>query len=126
MDRPLISTSSRPCISPLLTVPRAPITIGNTVTFMFLRFFDSLPSSRHLSFCSLSFNSTKWSVETAKSRIQRVLFFFFSFFSLLLGLVVWLILGDLFVFQNPRAIYASHFLGEILVCVYTISSNRQI
>ena len=32
--RPLISKSSSPCTDPLVTVPRAPITIGITVTFI--------------------------------------------------------------------------------------------
>ena len=34
----LISKSSSPCTNPLVTVPRAPITIGITVTFMFHSF----------------------------------------------------------------------------------------
>ena len=39
--RPLTSKSSSPFINPLVTVPRAPITIGMNVTFMFHRFFNS-------------------------------------------------------------------------------------
>ena len=38
-------------------------------------------------------------------------FFFFFFFCLSLSLVVWPILGDLFVSKNPKEFYASHFLG---------------
>ena len=38
-----------------MTVPRAPLIIVITVTFMFHSFFRSLASSRHLSFFSLSF-----------------------------------------------------------------------
>ena len=38
--RPLISKSFRSFINPLVTVPRAPITIGNTVAFMFHSFFQ--------------------------------------------------------------------------------------
>ena len=38
----LISKSSSPCTSALVTVTRAPITIGFFVTFMFHRFFRSL------------------------------------------------------------------------------------
>ena len=37
---PLISKSSSPCINPFVTVPRAPITIGITVAFMFHSFFQ--------------------------------------------------------------------------------------
>ena len=39
---PLIPTSSSPCITPLMTVPSAPITIGITVAFMFQSFFQFL------------------------------------------------------------------------------------
>ena len=35
---PLISKSSSPCANLLVTVPRAPITIGMTITFMFQSF----------------------------------------------------------------------------------------
>ena len=35
----LLSMSSSPCTNPLVTVPRAPITIGITVTFILHRFF---------------------------------------------------------------------------------------
>ena len=38
--RPVISKSSSPCTNPLVTVPRAPITIGIIVTFMFHNFFQ--------------------------------------------------------------------------------------
>ena len=41
--RPLVSKSPSPCINPLVTVPRAPITIGVIVTFMFHSFFFSIP-----------------------------------------------------------------------------------
>ena len=53
--RPHISMSTSPCINPLVTVPRAPITIGITVTFMFqcFQFFNKVlgtyPSFRLLS-----------------------------------------------------------------------------
>ena len=40
--RPLTSKSSRPFNNPLVIVPKAPITIGTIVTFMFHSFFDSL------------------------------------------------------------------------------------
>ena len=68
---PLISKSSSPFNNSLVTVPKAPITIGINLTFI-------------LSFFSLSFNFTKWSVRTVKSTILQVLFlFFFLFFFLL-------------------------------------------
>ena len=40
--RPLISKSSSPFINPLVTKPKAPITISIIVTFMFLSFFQFL------------------------------------------------------------------------------------
>ena len=45
--RPLISKSSSPCSNPLMIVPRTPITIGSTDTFMFHIFFNSLARSRY-------------------------------------------------------------------------------
>ena len=72
--RTFISKSSCPFISNLVTLPRAPITIGIIVTFMFYRFFNSLPNLRYFSFFSLSFNFTLWSAGTAKSIFLQVLF----------------------------------------------------
>ena len=66
-----------PFNNPLVTVPKAPITIGIIVTFMFHSFFNSLARSRYLSFFSHSFSFIVWSAGTAKSTILQVLFFFF-------------------------------------------------
>ena len=73
--RPLISKSSSSCTNPLVTVPSAPITIGNTVTFMFHGFFSCLARSKYLSLFSLYFNFIQWSVGTAMFTIRQVLFF---------------------------------------------------
>ena len=81
--RPLISKSSSPCINPLVTVPRALITLGIIVTFLFHSFVNSLARSRYLSFFSLSFNFTQWAARPVKSTIPQSassLFFFFFFF----------------------------------------------
>ena len=48
--RPPTSKSSRPFNNPLVIVPKAPITIGTIVTFMFDSFFNSLARSKYLSF----------------------------------------------------------------------------
>ena len=72
--RPPTSKSSRPFNNPLVTVPKAPITIGLIVTFMFHSFFNSLARSRYLSLFSYSFSFILWSVGTAKSTI-----FYFDF-----------------------------------------------
>ena len=53
--RPPTSKSSRPFNNPLVTVPKAPITIGTIITFMFHSFFNSLARSRYLSFFSQYF-----------------------------------------------------------------------
>ena len=69
------SKSSRPFNNPLVIVPKALITIGTNVTFMFHSFFNSLARSRYLSFFSLSFRFILWSAGTAKSTILQILFF---------------------------------------------------
>ena len=78
--RPLISKSSSPYSNHLVTVPREPITIGITATFMFNSFFNSQAWSRYLSLFSLSFNFTLWSTKTAKSTISLFLYFLSFFF----------------------------------------------
>ena len=78
--RPLISKYSSPLINSSVSVPRAPITIGIIVTFMFHGFFNSLTRSSYLSFFSLYFNFTLLSAETAKSTT----FFSYRFFFLLI------------------------------------------
>ena len=71
----LISKSPSRGTNPLVTIPRAPITIGITVTLVFHSFFSSVARSKFLSFFSLSFKFTLWSDWTAKSKIRQVLFF---------------------------------------------------
>ena len=68
------SKSSRPFNNPLVIVPKAPITIGTIVTFMFHSFFNSLARSRYLSFFSHSFRFILLSAGTAKSTILLILF----------------------------------------------------
>ena len=94
---PLISKSSSPCTNPVVTVLSAAIIIGITVTFMFYSFFNSLARFRYLSFFSLSFNFTLWSVGRAKSTIRQVLFFIYSLLLLLLLLFqfLWVFLNSI-------------------------------
>ena len=76
--RPPTSKSSSPFSNPLVTVPKAPVTIGIIVTFMFHSFFfNFLARSRYLSFFSHSFRFILWSAGTAKTTILKILFFFF-------------------------------------------------
>ena len=78
------SKSSRPFNNPLVTVPKAPITIGMIVTFMFHSFFHSLARSMYLFFFSHSFSFILWSAGTAKSTILQILFFLFFLFLLII------------------------------------------
>ena len=78
--RPPTSKSSRPFNTPSVTVPKAPITIGTIVTFMFHSFFNSLARSRYLSFFSHSFSFILWSAGTAKSTILQILFSFVDYY----------------------------------------------
>ena len=73
--RPLTSNSSRPFNNPLVTVPKALITIGIIVTFIFHSFFNSLARSRYLSLFSHSFSFILWSAGTVKSIILQIFFF---------------------------------------------------
>ena len=75
--RPPISKSSRPFNNPLVTVSKAPITIGTIVNLVFHSFFISLARSRYLSFFSHSVNFILWSAGIAKSTILQIFFFFF-------------------------------------------------
>ena len=102
--------SSSPFSNPLVTVPKAPITIGIIITFMFHTYFNSLVRSRYLSFFSHSFSFILWSAGTAKSTILQILSFFCCCW-LLFGLVFWLRFGDLPVCQSPIGVYEYHFLG---------------
>ena len=74
--RPATSKSSSPFNNPLVSVPKAPITIGTIVTLIFHSFFNFLASSRYLSFFSHSFSFILWSAGTAKSIILKILSFF--------------------------------------------------
>ena len=120
-SRLLIFKSSSPCISPLLIVPRALITISITVTFMFQSFFSSLARFRYLSHFSLPFNFILWSAGTSKSTIWQVLFFCCCCW-LSLGLVLWSRLDNPAVSQNPSEVCTSHSSGQMLSCAYTICS----
>ena len=110
--RPLISKSTSPCTSLLLTVSRASITIGITVTFMFNSFFNSLAKSGYLFLFSLSFNFILSSAETAKSTIRQVLVFCW----LLLGLVVWP--RSVCISKSQRSLCVSFSRTDSGLCIY--------
>ena len=59
---PPTSKSSRPFNDPFDIVPKASITIGTVITFMFHSFFNYLARSRYLFFFSHSFSFILWSL----------------------------------------------------------------
>ena len=118
---PHTSKSSSPFNNPLATVPKPPITIGIIVAFMFHNFFQ-FPCKVEELILVFTFSFILWSAGTEKSTILQVLFFCW----LLLGLVFWSRLGDLFVSQSPNGVYECHSLGQILGYAYSICSYGQI
>ena len=117
--RLLTSDSSSPFTKLLGIVLSSPITIGTTVTFMFQSFFSSLARSKYSLFALFDFHSVvhRDTKDHCSAGFLFSFFFFFFFFvgrELLLGLVVWPGLDDLFVSSNPREFYASHSF----LCIY--------
>ena len=90
----IVSTRSPTSISstlfnnPLVIVPKAQITIGTIVTFMFHSFFNLLARSRYLSIFAHSFRFILLSAGTEKSTILQILFFFFIIIRS--GLLAWI------------------------------------
>ena len=113
--RLFISNSSSPCTNPLLTIPRVSITIGITIIFMFHSFFNSLASSKCFLSILLCGQPGQKSPKFGKLSVLGLGFFF-------IDLVVWPRLDDPFESQNPSVVCASHSLGQILGCTYTICS----
>ena len=72
VSTPLSSKSFTPCTSPLVTIPRAPITIGIYVTIVFCSFFNSLVKSKYLLFFSLSFNFILWSTALQSPQLCKI------------------------------------------------------
>ena len=111
----LISKSSSPCTSPLVTVPRVPITIGVTVTLMFHTLSNSLASSRYLSFFWFSFSFTLWSDGTAKSTILQVLLFLLII--TMSGRLV-KIRGFICISKSQRSLWISFSRTDSELCIY--------
>ena len=74
--RPVISKFPSPRTNLLVTVPRAPMTIGFIVIFMVQSFFQFPNKIEVFIPFSYSFNLTLCSAGTVKSPILQVLFFF--------------------------------------------------
>ena len=137
------SKSSRPFNNPWVVVPKAPITIGTIITFMFHSFFNSLARSRYLSFFWHSFTFILWSAGTAKLTILQILFFWLIIIrSGLLARIRWLLLLLLFTYWLFLSIqtsgfhsrsnsskftkYSSWFLSMLLLDWFQFSSEFQI
>ena len=115
--RPPSSKSSRPLNNPLVTVPKAPITIGIILTFMFHSFFNSLARSRYLSFFSHSFSFILWSAGTAKSTILQVLFFLLLLIIIRCGLLAE-IRWSVCMSRSHRSLYVLFSRTRAELCIY--------
>ena len=104
----LISEFTSPFNNLLVTVPRAPITIGITVTFMFHSFFQ-FPSKVKVLILFFQFLSILFSGQPGQQSPQICKFSFF-----------WPRLGDPFLCQSPTGVYVCHSPGQMLGCAYTI------
>ena len=112
--RPFISKFSSLFTKPLMTVSRAPTTIGINLTFMFHSFFHSLPKSRYLSFFSLSYNFTLWSAGAAKFPIRQVLFFLLIISSDRLAEIRW----SVCISKSQRSLCVSFSRRDAELCIY--------
>ena len=97
--RPPTFKSSRPFNNLLVIVPKATITTGTIVTFVFHSFFNFLARPRYLSFIL-------WLAETAKSTILQILFFFFLLIIMRSGLFAW-IRWSVCMSKSHRSLYVS-------------------
>ena len=110
------SKSSWPFNNPLVTVLKAPITIGIIVTFMFHSFFNSLARSRYLSLFSHSFSFILWSAGTAKSTILQI-FFFVDYYKVFSSGRHWVIRFDIKLPQELCVSFSSTGAG---LCIYDL------
>ena len=112
--RPLVSKFSSPFNNPLMTVLKAPITIGIIVKFMFHNFVNSIAMSRDLSFFLFSFSFIQLA-ETAKSTILQVLLFFLIIIrSGLLGKIRWSVCMS----KSHRSLCVSFPKTDDGLCIY--------
>ena len=115
--RPPTSKSTRPFNNPLVTVQKAPITIGIIITFMFHSFFNSLARSRYLSFFSHSFSFILWSAETAKSTTLQILFFLLIIIRSVLLVEIW---WSVCMSKSHRSLCVSFSRTGAGLCIYLL------
>ena len=114
---PLIFKSFSTCINPLVSVPRAPITLGIIVTFMYLSFFQFSSKINVLIFLFTFFQF--YSVVSRESKVHNSASPLFCWLSL--GLVVRLRLNDPIQTENLRGVCASH--SELYIYHLFVWSN---
>ena len=112
--RLVISKSSSTCTNHLVTVPRAPITIGVIVTFMFHSFFNSLAMSRYLSLFLHSFNFTLWSARTANPQFCKTFFLLIIKRSGRLAEILW----SVCMLKSKRSLCVSFSRTDSGLCLY--------
>ena len=126
--RPLISQTSRLCTNPLVNEPRAPITIGITLTFMFHSFSVLWQGSG--TYPSFLFLSVLHCGQVGQQSSQfgkfslSLSFFFFFFCWLSFGLVVSPRLSDPSVAQNSREFSASNSPRQFLGRTHTVCTVK--
>ena len=106
--------------NPLGTIPSTPTIIGIIDSRMFdsCFFFSSLARSKYLSLLPLFFSLGRlleWQNVTEQVLSFLIFFLIISTKSVLLVDITWSVC-----ISKSQGFHASHFLGRILVCVYTI------
>ena len=113
--RPPTSKSSSPPKNPLVTVPKAPITTGTTVTLMLHSSLNYPARSRYPFFFSLTFSFILCSTGTGKSTILQILFFLLIIIrSRLLSEIMWSVCMS----KSHRSLCVSFSWTDAVLCIY--------
>ena len=117
---PLISKSSSPCTNPLVTVPRAPI--GLKVISMFSSFFQFPSKVQILIFLFAFFHF--YSVVSWDSKVHNLAssLSFVDYYKVWSSGRDWVIVC----ISKSQSSSSSHFLGQMLGCIYIICLYSQI
>ena len=109
--RLLISKSSSPFINPLVTLPRAPFTMGITAIYMFHSFFQ-FPSKVEVLILLFTFFQFYFVVsrDSKAQNFASYLFFFVNYYK------VWR-LGDPSVYQTSRGVCMSFSMTDSGLCL---------
>ena len=115
--RPLISKSSNPFNNPLVTVPKAPITIDIVVTFMFHSFFQ-FPCKIHvliILFTSFQF----YSVVSRDSKVDNFVSSLFSLIIIRSGRLV-KIRWSVYMSKSQMSLWVSFSGTDAGLCMYNL------